>query len=211
MRPRHDGGASASPPTFVGRCLSPLHRCTACLFSFGFCCSKVALKAIGPLLVTLALSLISFVLVVYFGWIYPTLTSPSHHHLSPHTANLITALGLYLLLMTLFHYLSTMFIAPGSPPPSQYWTPHRRALLANDPELHHKGADHRYCRACDCIKPMRAHHCSLCNRCILKMDHHCPWVNNCQQHLAQHQPASARASDASALPIAYRLSAVLRW
>merc|ERR1719270_2559707 len=37
----------------------------------------------------------------------------------------------------------------------------------------------RYCEKCACIKPDRAHHCSVCGSCILKMDHHCPWVNNC--------------------------------
>lgn len=39
------------------------------------------------------------------------------------------------------------------------------------------------------MKPFRAHHCSKCNVCILKMDHHCQyaesffvhcrWINNC--------------------------------
>ncbi|KAJ0000065.1 hypothetical protein NQD34_011907 [Periophthalmus magnuspinnatus] len=35
------------------------------------------------------------------------------------------------------------------------------------------------CPKCCSIKPDRAHHCSVCKRCVRKMDHHCPWVNNC--------------------------------
>ena len=37
----------------------------------------------------------------------------------------------------------------------------------------------RWCKKCNQEKPMRAHHCSVCNACILRMDHHCPWINNC--------------------------------
>ncbi|XP_043489696.1 palmitoyltransferase ZDHHC2-like isoform X3 [Polistes fuscatus] len=37
----------------------------------------------------------------------------------------------------------------------------------------------RFCEKCHLIKPDRAHHCSVCGTCVLKMDHHCPWVNNC--------------------------------
>lgn len=36
-----------------------------------------------------------------------------------------------------------------------------------------------FCRKCNLPKPPRAHHCSCCKRCVLKMDHHCPWVANC--------------------------------
>ncbi|RWS25069.1 palmitoyltransferase ZDHHC2-like isoform X2 [Leptotrombidium deliense] len=34
---------------------------------------------------------------------------------------------------------------------------------------------YRLCEKCNLIKPDRAHHCSVCGQCVLKMDHHCPW------------------------------------
>lgn len=37
----------------------------------------------------------------------------------------------------------------------------------------------RYCKKCQCLKPDRAHHCSTCGQCVLKMDHHCPWLATC--------------------------------
>lgn len=37
----------------------------------------------------------------------------------------------------------------------------------------------RLCRTCHVWKPDRCHHCSACDRCILKMDHHCPWFPEC--------------------------------
>lgn len=36
-----------------------------------------------------------------------------------------------------------------------------------------------YCNKCLLPKPLRTHHCSVCNKCVLKMDHHCPWINGC--------------------------------
>ncbi|CAH1098739.1 unnamed protein product [Psylliodes chrysocephalus] len=37
----------------------------------------------------------------------------------------------------------------------------------------------RFCKYCFHFKPDRAHHCSQCDTCILKMDHHCQWLNTC--------------------------------
>lgn len=38
---------------------------------------------------------------------------------------------------------------------------------------------YRYCLKCKVWKPDRCHHCSTCNRCVLRMDHHCPWYSSC--------------------------------
>ncbi len=35
------------------------------------------------------------------------------------------------------------------------------------------------CKKCNISRPLRAHHCSQCRKCILNYDHHCPFVANC--------------------------------
>lgn len=44
--------------------------------------------------------------------------------------------------------------------------------------LKHNGR-FRVCQSCKYWKPDRCHHCSTCDKCVLKMDHHCPWFASC--------------------------------
>jgi len=38
---------------------------------------------------------------------------------------------------------------------------------------------YRYCGTEGLVKPLRAHHCRACGKCVLKYDHHCPWIGQC--------------------------------
>ncbi|KAA3673500.1 ribulose-phosphate 3-epimerase [Paragonimus westermani] len=70
----------------------------------------------------------------------------------------------WFLILVLFHYLSAIWRHPGAVP----------TVLS--PEM---APTVSMCLRCCYPRPPRAHHCSICERCILRMDHHCPWIANC--------------------------------
>lgn len=56
---------------------------------------------------------------------------------------------------------------------------HARAMLSNPGAVPNNSRPTtpagwaKACQKCDNHKPARAHHCSICGRCVIKMDHHC--------------------------------------
>ena len=96
-------------------------------------------------------------------------------------------LGVVLYLGLNISYTTAVFTDPGSPLGSRARGNDRHQYSALPitelPEytsftVNSTGGS-RFCKKCQCPKPDRAHHCSTCKRCVLKMDHHCPWLATC--------------------------------
>lgn len=141
---------------------------------------RFGMKVLGPTLFIAANGLIVSIAVIFFFVFYPELyqTSP--------TACIVNALlGAYLLLNLLSNYFLCALTAPGSP--SYCPDPSRlgeKVAIVDGRRIfqfsyHLQVApfvSYRYCHLCKCIKPPRAHHCSVLGRCVLNMDHYCPWM-----------------------------------
>ncbi|CAG0913774.1 unnamed protein product [Notodromas monacha] len=84
---------------------------------------------------------------------------PYWYHRDSLACILLVLLGHWLLVNVAFHLWKAASTKPGYPLPGMPCV--------------------SICKKCVAPKPPRAHHCSVCRRCVLKMDHHCPWLNNC--------------------------------
>lgn len=142
-----------------------------CIFAVVTCLEAFfgrVIRLIGPLMVLVLLSLIGFNTHVYFTVLMPDVVLPS---VGTFGAMVNLVIGLWILGNLVFNYLRCVFMSPGHPSAD---TP----MPAEDPDDRYSRSDHiwRWCSRCNAPKPPRAHHCSVCRRCVLKMDHHCPWV-----------------------------------
>ncbi|KFY17930.1 hypothetical protein V492_00285 [Pseudogymnoascus sp. VKM F-4246] len=100
---------------------------------------------------------------------------------SPWIGSGTSFLGIALYILLNWSYTTAVFTSPGSTTDlnNGYSSlPTQTAPAATSFTVKSTG-ELRFCKKCQARKPDRAHHCSTCNRCVLKMDHHCPWLATC--------------------------------
>ena len=150
------------------------------------------LKFLGPLF---CITIFTFLIYTYisvikniFPYWYKNFISYENHKMF---YNIYKYLIFFELLSTLFNHVLAIIIKPGSVQDlrnSKYYKEHSAyysdtfkitPFFIRNNNLNHQEMIWKICKYCKEIKPLRTHHCSLCDICVIKMDHHCPWINNC--------------------------------
>lgn len=108
-------------------------------------------KFLGPFFVFAVCSLTATVVIICY-----VIGIPYWWKKSPEVTIVLLIVGHWLLTNVIFHYYMGCTVSPGLPPEG--------ALIPEAVSI---------CKKCIAPKPPRTHHCSVCNKCILKMDHHC--------------------------------------
>lgn len=90
----------------------------------------------------------------------------------------------FLVILTITCYWRVILIGPGSPLDFPELIPNDIDSLIPPPislqwVTIKSDGNARFCNKCKVWKPDRCHHCSGCDKCILRMDHHCPWFGTC--------------------------------
>lgn len=133
------------------------------------------------------------IILVYFVIISVTCGFTSFYILNPagfQFPKIIAGIAFYFCsAMVLICHLKSMFTSPGfvyEGWENDYKTIYDENEIKNSTNKILSPYDKKlFCQKCSMKRPGRAHHCKLCNKCVLKMDHHCPWIMNCVGHANQ--------------------------
>ncbi|EGG16248.1 DHHC zinc finger domain protein [Cavenderia fasciculata] len=136
----------------------------------------ILLKGIGPLFVLFAVALISLIAHTHFTVFLPALMATEGNQFA---ATLHLLVSLALLFNLVFNYIMTIITPPGYCPSRSDYNEQQLDEFAAIKQIKRSEGFSKFCITCRLPKIERAHHCSLCGSCVLRMDHHCPWVNNC--------------------------------
>mmetsp|Transcript_117471 Transcript_117471/g.328871 ORF Transcript_117471/g.328871 Transcript_117471/m.328871 type:complete len:294 (+) Transcript_117471:72-953(+) len=112
--------------------------------------------------------------VVYLGRVLPA--SGKSELIAPSLFIFNTFLGL-----ALWSYLRTSWADPGIAPREWHDFASRAGPMLQVAPVRKdwQAGKVTMCRFCAKPRPERAHHCTVCGVCVMRLDHHCPWINNC--------------------------------
>lgn len=126
-------------------------------------------RLLGPFLIVFAAILIVSCTSVYFRHILPYLIHYQYNDEFTWLLFFTTLLGLFILGNIFYNYYRCVWTDPGYTLNLRYkqivdlFDPASQALPPQAPH------EVNYCRICNAPKPRRVHHCSVCDRCVIKM------------------------------------------